>query len=217
MKQAPATYIRWILAEFLGTAFLSSTVAVLITSAYLGIEGYRFTFIPFFVGLVLMLIVMFFGWVSGAHVNPAVTISQALFRKISLQQGGIYLVSQLLGGFVGVRLANLLLGTPSLNPTATNTSIIVGEFVGTMILGFAVMLAVTKRVPAATVPAIVGGGLMLGLILSAHTGGGVLNPAIAFGLGSYTLTYLAIPIVGAICGAAIAVLFDETATSDREA
>ncbi|CAN5131832.1 aquaporin [soil metagenome] len=216
MKLAPATYIRWILAEFLGTAFLASAVAVLVTAGYQGVPGYDSVFVPFIIGIVITVLVMCFGWVSGSHFNPAITISQALFRKIPVAQAGIYIGSQLAGAFVGVKLANLLLGRTSLIPDATSTPIVVGEFVGTMILSFAVTLVVTKRVPSAAAALFLGGSITLALLLSVHTGGGVINPAVAFGLGGYSLTFLVTPIIGAICGAAIGVLFDETATTPRE-
>lgn len=217
MKQAPVVYIRWFLAEFLGTALLAGTIATLMTSAYLGIPGYESMFIPALVGLTLAVLIMLFGWVSGAHFNPAVTFSQALFRKVCLNQAGIYLVAQIAGAFVGVRLANVMLGTSSLTPELSNTPILVGEFIGTMVLTLGFTLIATKRISPALAPVAIGGSFALGLMLSAHTGGGVLNPAVAVGLGGYGLTFLITPVIGAVCGAAIAILFDETARAAGEA
>jgi glycerol uptake facilitator-like aquaporin len=210
MKQAPITYIRWFLAEFLGTGFLAATAAVLITSAYLGIPGYEYIFIPMLLGIAIFVLIISLGWVSGAHFNPAITISQALFRKVSLDQAALYVVSQLAGAFVGVRVANLLLATTSLSSETSSTAILAGEFIGALVLSLVVMLAVTKRISEQAAPAVISASLVLGLMLSAHTGGGILNPAVAFGLSSFTFTFLLMPVVGAICGAAFAVLFDET-------
>ena len=92
--------VRCLLAEFIGTAFL---LAGVIGS---GIMAERLTDD---VGLqllanagatagVLYAIIIMFGPVSGAHFNPAVTLSDAAF----------YIVAQVTGGSVGVMVANLM-------------------------------------------------------------------------------------------------------------
>ncbi|CAD5121659.1 unnamed protein product [Dimorphilus gyrociliatus] len=72
-------------------------------------------------GLVLAAIIYAIGPVSGAHVNPTVTIGMAVCRRISIIKAVFYIVAQCLGGIVG---AAILYGlTPSnLKPTLLGTT-----------------------------------------------------------------------------------------------
>jgi glycerol uptake facilitator-like aquaporin len=56
-------------------------------------------------------------------------------------------------------------------------------------------------VPAAASGLVIGGSLFLGIHFAAHTSNGVLNPAVALGIGSFSLAYIWGPIAGAIVGA----------------
>src|SRR5258708_6870242 len=49
---------------------------------------------------------------SGAHMNPSVTLSFLLLRKLEAWDAVFYVLSQFLGGIAGVALANLLIGVP---------------------------------------------------------------------------------------------------------
>src|SRR5580704_13852521 len=50
-------------------------------------------------GLVVMAMIYAFGDVSGAHLNPAVTIGFWLARRLPVRQVGPYIASQLVGAF----------------------------------------------------------------------------------------------------------------------
>jgi len=101
---------RRLLAEFIGTAFL---LAGVIGS---GIMAERLTDD---VGLqllanagatagVLYAIIVMFGPVSGAHFNPAVTLSDAALTNRPWSDAAFYIVAQVAGGSVGVMVANLM-------------------------------------------------------------------------------------------------------------
>jgi glycerol uptake facilitator-like aquaporin len=101
-------------AEFLGTAFL---VAVVIGS---GIMGERLAGGNVAIALLantlatgagLVALILTFGPVSGAHLNPAVTLAQALSGQgISWREAGAYTVAQCVGGVSGAIIAHLMFG-----------------------------------------------------------------------------------------------------------
>lgn len=143
-------------------------------------------------GLVLFVIVMVVGKVSGAHVNPAVTIGLASVGRFPWEEVIAYVVAQVIGAIIGAAAIMIVFGTmaatvghlgaPSL---ATNTNIVQGFFseaLGAFILILAIMgTAVDSRAPAGWA------GLSIGLALAAvimfigPATGATVNPARAFG------------------------------------
>ena len=104
---------RRMLGEFLGTALL--VVAVLGS----GIMASRLS--PNDVGLqlfenaaatagALIAIILAIGPVSGAHLNPVVTLADRFFGGMTSGEAGSYLVAQFTGGAVGAVIANLMFG-----------------------------------------------------------------------------------------------------------
>jgi aquaporin related protein len=71
-------------------------------------EQLSFTF-----GLAVMVAIQVFGHISGAHINPIVTVAAATLGDIPLIQVPIYFVGQLIGAFLGFGL--LLVVTPEAN------------------------------------------------------------------------------------------------------
>lgn len=67
-------------------------------------------------GLVVLLIIQIFGHVSGAHLNPAVTISTVIFKMLSPAMGAVYIVAQFLGAIFGFALLRILLPAPWVVP-----------------------------------------------------------------------------------------------------
>ena len=63
------------------------------------------------------------------------------------------------------------------------------------------------RVPEAMGGVAIGGSLLLGVHFAAQTTNGVLNPAVALGIGSFSAPYIWGPIVGAIGGAVLSSWF----------
>src|SRR5215218_3713134 len=102
---------RRCVAEGLGTAFL---VAVVVGS---GIAAARLS--PDDVGLQLLenaaatagglvAIILAFGPVSGAHLNPIVTIVDAVFGGIARREVPVYVVAQVAGAVTGAAVANVM-------------------------------------------------------------------------------------------------------------
>src|SRR5256885_7010108 len=106
---------RRVVAEGLGTAFL---LAVVIGS---GIMGERLAGGNVAIALLanslatgggLVVLILIFAPVSGAHFNPAVTLAAATQGVLPWREVPPYIVLQLLGAFAGVAAAHLMCGEP---------------------------------------------------------------------------------------------------------
>jgi len=63
-------------------------------------------------GAALIAIILAFGPVSGAHLNPAVTLADAWVGGIAWYDAPAYIVAQISGAFAGVAVAHLMFGAP---------------------------------------------------------------------------------------------------------
>ena len=150
------------LAELVGTFFL--TLAALLAGT------------PVAVGLTLAVFVYAFGNLSGAHLNPAVTIGLVTTRHFRLGPGLVYIVAQIVGALLARLVAGLV---GDLQPDYQAAGIF-GEFFGFGFLMLAVAAVTTEsHVPAAGSGIAIGGALLAGLL----TSGGILNPAVAIAMG----------------------------------
>lgn len=102
---------RKLTAEMVGTAFLLATVvgsgvmAEQLSGGNVALALLGNT-IP--TGAILVVIILIFGPISGAHFNPAVTLVFGLSREISPLHGGLYVAAQVIGAFIGVWAAHLM-------------------------------------------------------------------------------------------------------------
>jgi glycerol uptake facilitator-like aquaporin len=109
------TRARRLVAEALGTAFLLATVVGS------GIMGERLAdgsvalallANTLATGAALVALILAFGPVSGAHFNPAVTLSDAWQGNTPWRDVPPYLIVQIGGAFAGVAAAHLMFGEP---------------------------------------------------------------------------------------------------------
>jgi glycerol uptake facilitator-like aquaporin len=63
-------------------------------------------------GAALVALILTFGPISGAHLNPAVTLSFAVRSEIAWRDAATYVVAQVVGAIAGVTTANLMFGLP---------------------------------------------------------------------------------------------------------
>ena len=63
-------------------------------------------------GAILVVLILIFGPLSGAHFNPAVSASLALRRELAWPDAAAYIVAQIAGGAIGVWLAHLMFELP---------------------------------------------------------------------------------------------------------
>ncbi|XP_037048347.1 aquaporin AQPAe.a-like isoform X3 [Bradysia coprophila] len=67
-------------------------------------------------GIAVMTSVQIFGFISGAHFNPAVTVAALIYKKISVPMACIYFMAQMMGGFMGFGLLKLVIPTDTFSP-----------------------------------------------------------------------------------------------------
>lgn len=161
--------LRSALAELLGTFFL--------TLAALTVMG---PLTPFAVGLTLLVFVYAVGSLSGAHLNPAVTVGLVVSRRFPFAHGLLYVAAQVAGAL----LARLVAGAGLVGELGHGyqSGTVAAEFVGFGILMVTVAATTEKQVAKAGSGIAVGGALLAGLLVS-H---GVLNPAVALAMGLAT-------------------------------
>jgi MIP family channel proteins len=165
-------------------------------------------------GLVIMAMVYATGHLSGAHINPAVTIAFVLSRHFPRREAAGYIVAQLVGATAGALL--LLAVWPdkpaalgATLPTVATGSALAYEAVLTAILMFVIMAVATDaRAVGAGAAIAIGGAVGLDAIFAGPVTGASMNPARSIGpalasgeLGDLWI-YVVGPIVGAACGAA---------------
>jgi glycerol uptake facilitator protein len=99
------------LAEFLGTLILIALGDGVVAMVVLfgkdvpgGVFMGGYTNITLGWGLAVFMAICVAGRVSGAHINPAVTLAMAAFRGFPWRKTGPYILAQVLGGFAGAAL-----------------------------------------------------------------------------------------------------------------
>jgi glycerol uptake facilitator-like aquaporin len=109
------TPVRRILAEALGTALL---LAVVIGSGIMGesLAGGNVAVAllanAIATGCGLVVLILMFGAISGAHFNPLVTLSEAWQGNLPVREVLPYIAAQVIGAFAGVAAAHLMFGDP---------------------------------------------------------------------------------------------------------
>ncbi len=165
-------------------------------------------------GLVIMVMIYATGHLSGAHINPAVTIAFTLTRHFPPRDAVAYVAAQLAGAIAGALL--LLVAWPeapaSLGATvpsvATGTALLY-EIVLTALLMFVIVAVATDtRAVGAGAAIAIGGTVALDALLGGPLTGASMNPArslgpaVAAGEWHDLWIYVVGPVVGAALGAA---------------
>jgi aquaporin NIP len=164
-------------------------------------------------GLVIMAMVYATGHLSGAHINPAVTVAFTLTRHFPGREAAAYVVAQV----AGATAAALLLGAAwdgsptdlgATVPSVGSGTAVLYEVVLTAILMFVIMAVATDtRAVGAGAAIAIGGAVGLDALFGGPITGASMNPARSFGpaLASGAWhdfwVYLAGPLTGAALGA----------------
>ena len=173
-------------------------------------------------GAAVGLMVYAFGHVSGAHINPAVTIPMMITKKISVGDGIGYIIFQLIGAIVAAFSLKAILpeigakvnfGTQGGPSELLNSSIMAGitvEIILTFFLVTVIFLTAVHKKAAAGIHGISIGGIVFLLhIVGVPLTGASMNPARTFGpavvSGFWELhwIYWLAPIVGGIIAGVI--------------
>ena len=171
---------RQLVAEALGTALLLFVVVGSgIAIADLGAEPASQLFAHgVVVGLGLGAFIALFAPVSGAHLNPAVTVA---FWRTGAMDGRLaagYVVTQVVGALAGVVVANATFGKPWLAVATTardGVGRVSAEFVGTFVLVLLILGLVRSGRSVAIAPAV---GAWVAAIVVATVSTGFANPAV---------------------------------------
>lgn len=172
---------RRLAAEFLGTAgLLAAVVGSGITGERLagGSVAIALLVNTMATGAILVALISTFGRISGAHFNPAVTLSDALVGGIKWRDVLPYLIAQTIGAFVGVGIANLMFELPiffASNKVRTGGAQFFSEFVATFGL-LAVIWGCVRLRSAVVVPFAVAAYITAAYWFTASTS--FANPAV---------------------------------------
>jgi glycerol uptake facilitator-like aquaporin len=189
--------IATIVAEFLGTGILT-LIVLSVQRSTIGV--------PFFVaiaaGLTVAVLVFALGSVSGAHVNPAITIALWTARKVSTVSAILYVAVQLLGAWVAYYLYTYFVNS-KLTPIGGHFTgrILVAELVGTAIFAFGWAATVYQGYTKSLSATVTGVSYTIGIIAASAASIGLANPALALGARAWVWgTYILGPVIGAIVG-----------------
>ncbi len=108
---------RRLVAEGLGTTFLVATVvgSGIMAESLTRDMGLALLGNTLPTGAILVVLITVLGPVSGAHFNPAVTLSFALKRELSTRDALSYVAAQIIGGIAGTMLAHAMFALPMLD------------------------------------------------------------------------------------------------------
>ena len=178
-------------AEFLGTAFLvfigvGSVPATLIVNGDAPFTMASLGFISLAFGTVVIATVYIFGYISGNHINPAVTLALAVTDKFPWRQVPGYLIAQVLGavlgallivGVLGPKASEVGLGVASYGADTPVYTALIAEFVGTFILVFTVFGVIHRKASPGFAGLVIGLVVFAAIIPVAPTTGASINPA----------------------------------------
>ncbi|MGH2621843.1 MAG: aquaporin [Anaerolineales bacterium] len=200
-------------AEFVGTfalIFIGAGAGALGTGGLVGVALAH--------GLVLLAVAAAYGPISGAHINPSVTIALWFGRQIKAAEAVAYIVVQLLGGIAGAYALRFVLGGAGSGLGATvlagsvsPTQGVVVEAVLTFFLVNTIYNTAVSGKAGNQAPVAIGLTLAFCILMGGPLTGASLNPARTLGPAIVTGNYanLWVYIVGPVIGGlAATVLYD---------
>ena len=175
-----ASLSRRVVAEFAGTLFLLAAVVgsgVMGERLAAGNMALALLANTIATGAALVAIILAFGPISGAHLNPAVTLADAWQGGIAWRETPSYIAAQIAGAFAGVATAHLMFGLPVFSASTharTGAAQLLSEFVATFGLLSVIWGCVRHRLSA--VPFAVGSYITAAYWFTASTS--FANPAV---------------------------------------
>ncbi len=210
---------RAYLAEFLGTfVFVFVASGSVLANIFFGDVGVLAQALA--TGLVFGAMIFVTSAISGGHLNPAVTLSLWLARKISALNAFFYIAFQVLASFAaggtllyvfGDRAIRFSLGAPILGADVSAQAALILEAILTAALVFAVFATVVdRRGPVSFGPLVMGLVVLVSGIFAGPISGAALNPARAIGpaIISQNFTNLPIWILGPFAGSLFGLVYE---------
>ncbi|KZV47815.1 hypothetical protein F511_39433 [Dorcoceras hygrometricum] len=209
---AVVTTAQKVLAELFGTYFLifAGCGSVAVNKLY----GEKITHpgISATWGLTVMALIYTVGHVSGAHFNPAVSITLATFRRFPWKEVPLYIIAQLLGSILASYTLCVMFDVTSAAyfgtlPVGSNGQSLAIEIIISSLLMFVVSAVATDSRANADLGGIaVGITIMLNVFVAGPISGASMNPARSIGPAIVRHTYKGLwvyiigPIIGTIAG-----------------
>jgi len=211
-------------AEFLGSLFLASSV---VGSGIMATALTQDIAIQLFVNTIttvfmLFVIITLFSSISGAHFNPLVTIVELFYKRVTIQEAGLFIVSQIIGTSAGVVIANLMFNKPAIEQstfTRSGSYLFLAEVVASAGLIMSILLLRHQNkgsMAAVVVPAWIGAAY----IFTSSTS--FANPAITFArslsdsFAGISIKSVPMFIVAQCLGAVLGVLLAALLTSEKK-
>jgi aquaporin-4 len=218
----PRAYLAEAIATFALVFFGPLSIILTVSAFGEGLTTQSVLFIALAHGGIIALMIYAFGHISGAHINPAVTISMMITKRIGITDGVAYIGSQLIGAVAAAATLKVILpelgakvnfGTQGGPSELLNKSISSGFAVEAILTFFLVvvifMTAIHKKASPGWHGFTIGGMVFLIHLIAVPLTGASVNPARTFGpalisgFWDYHLMYWAAPILGGIIAALI--------------
>ena len=212
LRAGGAELIGTMLLVFIGAGAIVTTKSINpdLTLTKLLVIGLAF-------GITVSVVVAGLGSISGAHINPAVTISAWITKKIGLTRGLVYLVAQVAGGIIGTFLIVILVPVDGGDLGATTLGRgmgVGGGYLAEVILTFILVLvifgtAMNRGGPLPVAPLVIGLTITADHLVGLPLTGISLNPARSLGPAIFSSEwthhwiYWAGPITGGLIAAVI--------------
>lgn len=177
--------MRQLAAEAVGTAFLLVAVVgsgIMASAISGGHAGVALLANALATGFALYVLIATLGPVSGAHLNPAVTLTFLFLRRIAPRTAAAYILVQIVAAIAGVWIAHMMFELPLIQVSTTlraGGAKWLSEFIATFGLIF-VILGGIRAVPA-QVPALVGAYIAGAFWFTSSSG--FANPAVTIARG----------------------------------
>jgi len=211
-------YIVESLGTFALVAIGPGAAMVAAKTGAFGVPGIALAF-----GLVVTVVVAATGHLSGAHINPAVTIGFWSVRRFPGRDVAPYVIAQCIGAIAASAALGWILG-PVGNFGATAPALTLGRSFAveagySAILGFVIMAVATdERTPASVAPFAIGATVFAGALVTGPLTGGSFNPArslgpaVVGGVWTSHWLYWCAPIIGMIVAMRVYALLRGAAT-----
>ena len=210
-----AKFVGKVVAEFAGTAVL---VCVVVGSGIMGVNltqdmGVALIINAFSTIFALALLILVLGPISGAHLNPAVSLVQLFTRQQPITATLTYIVAQVGGAITGAIVANTMFDLPAVQFSGherVSVGMLVGEVIATAGL-VAVIGILSSRDLGKFIPVAVAAWIGSAYFFTSSTS--FANPAVTIGrlfsdtfagiAAASVLPYIAAQLVGAALGVVI--------------
>jgi aquaporin NIP len=206
------------IAELIGTFILvfCGTGAIIINDVSGGAITHLGIAITF--GLVVLAMIYTFGDISGAHINPAVTIAFAVSKQLAWKTVTPYVLSQTAGGILASMTLKILFPENQLLGSTIPAGSDLQSFVLEIILTFILMLVIFRVSAGSKEKGIMAGAAIAAVVaMEALFAGPIcgasmnpvrsLAPAIISGHMGQVWIYITAPVIGALLAHVVNMLF----------